>query len=58
MKEIIMQYNKESSNIHCVMINISKAFDEINRDVMIDKLLKSSIPKRIVRTVKKLYKIL
>ena len=35
-----MQYNKENSNIHCAMINLSEAFDEINDDVMIDKILK------------------
>ena len=51
MKEIIMQYNKGNSNIHCGMIYLSKAFDEINHDVMIDKLLKSSLPKIIVRTI-------
>ena len=30
-------------NVHCAMIGLSKAFEEINRDVMIDKLLQSSL---------------
>ena len=51
MKEIIMQYNKENSNIHCAMIDLAKAFDEINHDVMIGELLKSSLPKIIVRII-------
>ena len=33
------------------MIDLSKAFGEINHDVMIDKLLKSSLPKIVVRTI-------
>ena len=36
MEEIIIQYNKQNSNIHCAMIDLSKAFDEINHEVMID----------------------
>ena len=50
MKKIIMQYNKENSDILCAMIDLSKAFDEINHDVIIDKLLKSSLPNIIVIT--------
>ena len=56
MKEIIMQYNKDNSNIHRTMINLSRAFDQINHDVMIDKLLKSSLPKIIVRTIEYMLK--
>ena len=32
--------------------DLSKAFDEMNIDVMIDKLLKLSLPKIIVRTIR------
>ena len=51
MKEIIMQYNKENSNIDYAMIDFSNAFDEINHDIMINKLLKSSLANTIVRTI-------
>ena len=33
------------------MIDLLKAFDEINHDIWIDKLLKKSLPKIIVRTI-------
>ena len=33
------------------MIDLSNAFDQINHDVMVDKLLKSRLPKIIVRTI-------
>ena len=44
MKEIIMQYNKKNSNVHCAMIDLSKAYEEKNHDLLIDKLLKTSLP--------------
>ena len=47
---------EENSNIYCALINISKAFDGTNIDVMIDQLLKSSLPKVIVRTVRYMLK--
>ena len=33
MKEIIMEYNEEKSNVHCSMIDLSYAFDEINNNI-------------------------
>ena len=61
MKEIVMQYNKEDNNIHCAIIDISKAVDEINHDVMIDKILKSSLPKimyKILDICRKIYALM
>ena len=38
------------------MIDLSKAFDEINHDGMIDKIFKSSLPKTIDRTIRYMLK--
>ena len=38
------------------MINLSKAVDEINYDLMIDKLLSSSLQKIMVRTIGYMFK--
>jgi len=51
-----MQYKKENSYIDCAMIYFSNTFDEINHDVMMDKLLKSSLPNTIVRIIEYMLK--
>ena len=37
----------ESSKVHCTMIHFSKAFHEVNRDIVKDRLLKLCLPKMI-----------
>ena len=48
-----MQCNKKNSNVHGAMIVLSKAVDEIKHDINLDKLLKSNLPKIVIRTMLK-----
>ena len=48
LKETVMGYSDENSNVHCVMVDLSKAFDKINYDILMLKLRKTSLPKQIV----------
>ena len=51
-----MQDNKEKSNVQCEIMDLFNAFNEMNNDKMIDKLLKSSLPKMIVKIIKYMLK--
>ena len=48
LKEVVNYYNSRNSNVHCAMIDLSKAFDKINHDIMLKRLNESSLPKQLV----------
>ena len=48
LKEIVSNYNNEGSNVHCSLIDLSKAFDKIDHDIMVNKLKDSGLPCKIV----------
>ena len=48
LKEVIKHYNSKKSNLFCCLIDMSKAFDRINIDKLIQKLIKTSVPTNIV----------
>ena len=47
-KETVMSYVEENSNVNCVIVDLSKAFDKINYDPLMMKLLKTCLPEQIV----------
>ena len=40
----ILPHKKNQSNVHCASIDISKAFDELNITIPIDKLPNTNLP--------------
>ena len=51
LKETLLSYKNEGSVVHSASIDLSKAFDKINFNILIDKLKAQNVPKTIVRIV-------
>ena len=56
LKETILKYIAGKSRVYCAMIDISKAFDKIDYDILISKILKTSLPKQIVYMLEFMFK--
>jgi len=50
-RETIFSYTGANSNIHCVAVDLSKAFDRVNVGILTKKLISSDIPRSLVRTI-------
>ena len=55
LKEMVLKYTREKSNIHCAMVDLSKAIDKINYNIMIIKLRGTSLPLRLLICKKEYY---
>ena len=51
LKETIHGYLKAESNVHACFIDVSKAFDSVNHDILLTKLSNLGIPNRIVEVI-------
>ena len=51
LKETILSYKKDKSNVHCASIDLSKAFDKVNIKILIDKLSNTSLPTPIINII-------
>ena len=49
LKETLLRYTSEGSNVHCAMIDLSKAFDKVNHYVLLCKLVKTKLPAPIIK---------
>ena len=52
LKEIINKYTSQRSNVHCAMIDLSKAFDKVNHSLLIKLMAETSLPIQIVNTIR------
>ena len=48
LNETVENYVSGNSNVHCCVIDVSKAFDKINYKILVHKLHKTNLPKPIV----------
>ena len=44
VQEVIHSYTRENSNVQCALIDFTRAFDEINFDVLMSKIQKTQVP--------------
>ena len=51
VKEAILQYTTENTNVHAAILDMSKAFDRINHKKVFMKLIDTSLPPPIVKII-------
>ena len=55
VKETIFKYNSENSNIYCAAIDLSKAFDRVNWNILFSKLEKSCLSLKLINIIRVMY---
>ena len=55
LKETIHNYKSKNSSVHCAFLDLSKAFDRVNINILISKLLKTNLPKSIIKIIGYMY---
>ena len=52
LNETVKCYNAKNSNVHCLLIDYSKAYDRVNYKILLCKLIDSNLPRDIIRILK------
>ena len=55
LKETVLDYAKSKTEVHACFVDIRKAFDSVDHDILMDKLLDSGIPVKYVNIIKYWY---
>ena len=55
LKETIFEYTRSNSNVYACFLDISKAFDSVNHEILMAKLLKLGIPYTYVNMIRYCY---
>ena len=55
VKEIINKYNIENSSVYCAMVDLSKAFDRINKNILFKKLYEAGLNPKFVEILRCMY---
>ena len=48
LQEVVKSYTERNSNVHCAMLDLTKAFDRMNFNILIAKLKKTLLPMQLV----------
>ena len=51
LKETVLNYKNENSNVHCVLLDLSQAFDRLNFKIINDKLKSAGLPNVLVNII-------
>ena len=51
LKETVLNYKNEDSNVHCVLLDLSQAFDRLNFKIINDKLKSTGLPNVLVNII-------
>jgi hypothetical protein len=55
LKETVAYYNSNESSVHCVMLDATKAFDHVDYNKMLVKLINRDISPMVIRFMLHLY---